>query len=140
MVICSNKTNLNDTNLGNLFIKESDVEIITLNSFFPYLSNKNIALMKIDVEGHELNVLEGGKEYITKMHIPFVVLEFSPSYLKEVGSEPKDLAQFFVDNGYKISLDGFLSKNYLNVDELLNKAGFQVNCYFIHESIINLMK
>ena len=140
MVICSNKTNLNDTNLGNLFIKESDVEIITLNSFFPYLSNKNIALMKIDVEGHELNVLEGGKEYITKMHIPFVVLEFSPSYLKEVGSEPKDLAQFFVDNGYKISLDGFLSKNYLNVDELLNKTGFQVNCYFIHESIINLMK
>ena len=140
MVICSNKIDLNDTNLGNLFIKESDVEIITLNSFFPYLSNKNIALMKIDVEGHELNVLEGGKEYITKMHIPFVVLEFSPSYLKEVGSEPKDLAQFFVDNGYKISLDGFLSKNYLNVDELLNKTGFQVNCYFIHESIINLMK
>ena len=140
MVICSNKTNLNDTDLGNLFIKESDVEIITLNSFFPYLSNKNMALMKIDVEGHELNVLEGGKEYITKMHIPFVVLEFSPSYLKEVGSEPKDLAQFFVDNGYKISLDGFLSKNYLNVDELLNKTGFQVNCYFIHESIINLMK
>ena len=140
MVICSNKTNLNDTDLGNLFIKESDVEIITLNSFFPYLSNKNIALMKIDVEGHELNVLEGGKEYITKMLIPFVVLEFSPSYLKEVGSEPKDLAQFFVDNGYKISLDGFLSKNYLNVDELLNKTGFQVNCYFIHESIINLMK
>ena len=69
----------------------------------PYLSNKNISLMKIDVEGYEYEVLKGGKELITKYHVPFVALEFSPSYLKEVGSEPRELAQFFVDNGYKIS-------------------------------------
>ena len=75
----------------------------------PYLSNKNISLMKIDVEGYEYEVLKRGKELITKYHVPFVALEFSPRYLKEVGSEPRELAQFFVDNGYKISLKGFLS-------------------------------
>ena len=137
MVICDNKTILNDTGLGKMFIKESQVNITTLNTFMPYLSDKNIALIKIDVEGHELEVLEGGKELITKYHVPFICLEFSPSYLKEVGSDPRQLVQLFVDNGYKITSDGFLSKNYLTVDELLRKAGFQINCYFIHDSIIN---
>ena len=137
MVICDdNKKNLSDSKLGRMFIKDSDVEITTLDSFMPYLSNKNISLMKIDVEGYEYEVLKGGKELITKYHVPFVALEFSPRYLKEVGSEPRELAQFFVDNGYKISLKGFLSKEFITVDELLNRAGIQVNCYFIHDSIL----
>ena len=137
MVICDdNKKNLSDSKLGRMFIKDSDVEITTLDSFMPYLSNKNISLMKIDVEGYEYEVLKGGKELITKYHVPFVALEFSPGYLKEVGSEPRELAQFFVDNGYKISLKGFLSKEFISVDELLNRAGIQVNCYFIHDSIL----
>ena len=133
MVICD-KDKLNNTFLGKLFIKESEVEITTLNRFIPFLSDKKIALMKIDVEGHELHVLEGGNYLITNYHVPFVVLEFSPSYLKEAGSDPKNLAQFFVDNGYKISIIGFLNKTYITVDELLSKAGFQINCYFIHNS------
>ena len=136
MVICNDdKYILNDSRLKKMFVKESEVEITTLNSFIPYLSNKNIALIKLDVEGQELKILEGGSKLITQYHVPFVVLEFSPSYLKEVGSEPIKLIQFFIDNGYKISIDGFLNNKYLNADELLNKTGFQINCYFIHQSI-----
>ena len=126
MVICDNKDILNNKILANKFIKESEVEITTLNSFIPFLFNKNIALMKIDVEGHEYQVLEGGSELITKYHIPYVVLEFSPSYLKEVGSDPKKLVQFLVDNGYKINLNGFLKKNFISVEELFAKTGFQI--------------
>lgn len=135
MVICDNKDNLNDKILGKAFIKESEVEITTLNYFIPYLCDKNVALIKLDVEGNELQILKGGSKLITKYHVPFVVLEFSPSHLKEVGSEPRKLAEFFVDNGYKISLEGFLSKNYITVDELLNKTVIQINCYFIHNSM-----
>ena len=137
MVICDdNKKNLSDSKLGRMFIKDSDVEITTLDSFMPYLSNKNISLMKIDVEGYEYEVLKGGKELITKYHVPFIALEFSPGNLKVVGSEPRELAQFFFDNGYKISLKGFLSKDFINVNELLKKASLQVNCYFFHDSIL----
>ena len=127
MVVCDKKEILNNTRLGKFFVKESEVQIATLNSFIPYLSNKNIALMKLDVEGNELKILKGGHELITKYHIPFVVLEFSPTFLKEIGSEPKELARFFVDNGYKISIDGFFSKNYITVDELIAKTGFQIS-------------
>lgn len=135
MVVCDNKDMLNNTKLGKLFIKESKVEITTLNYFFSYLKDKKIAVMKIDVEGNELQVLEGGLELISIYHVPYIVLEFSPSYLKESGSDYKKLPQLLVDNGYKISIDGFLSKKYLSVDELIAKAGFQINCYFIHESM-----
>ena len=137
MVICDNsKEKLNNEYLKKIYKKENEIEITTLNSFMPYLSNKNIALMKIDVEGHEFQILQGGKELITKYHIPYVVLELTPELLKEVGSDPKDLVQFFVDNGYNISLDGFLSKNYITVDKLLYKARRQANCYFIHNSMV----
>lgn len=135
MVICDDKKILNNPRLSKAFIKESEVEITTLNYFFPYLLNKNIALMKLDVEGNELKVLEGGKELISKYHIPFVVLELATLYLKEVGSEPKKLIKFFIDNGYKISMKGFLSNEYITVDELSIRSRFKINCYFIHESL-----
>ena len=101
-----------------------------------FLSEKNIALIKIDVEGNEFQVIEGGKELITKYHVPFVVLEFTPIYLKELGSEPLKLIQLFIENDYKISLNGFFSKRYITVEELFAKATKQINCYFIHSSII----
>ena len=137
MVICdNNKTKFKDKTLGKAFIKNSDVEITTLKKFFPYFSTKNIALIKIDIEGYEFEVLKGGKELIIEYHVPYIMLEFSPSFLREVGSDPKELALFFVNNGYKISLNGFLSKKFITVEELLHKAGFQINCYFIHNSMI----
>ena len=140
MVICQNNATIKDISTSRNFIKDGEVEITTLNIFMPYLLNKNIALMKLDIEGHELKALIGGKQLITKYHIPFVVLEFSPNFIQEVGSNPKELVQLFVDNGYKISLEGFLSKDFINADELLKKAiSNQINCYFIHESMIKLL-
>ena len=136
MVVCEKKDILKDTLLKKQFKKISEVEIITLNSLIPFLSDKNIALIKMDVEGNEFQVIKGGKELITKYHVPFVVLEFSPIYLKELGTDPLKLVQFFVENDYKISLDGFLSKNYISVEELFAKTTFQIDCYFIHSSMI----
>ena len=136
MVVWQKKDILKDKLLKKQFTKISEVEIITLNSLIPFLSDKYIALIKMDVEGNEFKVIEGGKELITKYHVPFVVLEFSPIYLKELGTDPLKLVQFFVENDYKISIDGFLSKNYITVDELFAKTRFQIDCYFIHTSMI----
>jgi len=138
MVLCDNKS-IKDKILSGLFKKDSKVEITTLNTFIPYLSDKNVALMKIDIEGYEFEAINGGKELITKYHVPFIVLEFSPPFLKEIGSDPRELIQFFVDQGYKISLNGFLSKNFITAEELLKKSGFQINCYFIHDSMTYLV-
>ena len=96
MVICDDKSKLKRIGPGKMFIKESQVKITTLNAFIPFLSTKHIALIKIDVEGHEFEVFAGCKELITKYHVPFITLEFSPSYLKDVGSNPRQLINILI--------------------------------------------
>ena len=64
--------------LKNFLIKQKkikqiyDVETTTVDDYFKGLNLQN-SLLKIDVEGHELNVLEGSKNTIKK--IDFVLIE-----------------------------------------------------------------
>ena len=122
--------------LNKIFYEVGKVEITTLKYFIPYLSNKNLALIKIDVEGQELKILKGGLELITKFHIPFIVLEFTPYALIEENSKPRNLLRLFINNGYKISLKGFLSRIYITMEDLLKYGDIQNNVYFIHKSIL----
>ena len=132
MVICD-KEKIQSRHLVSAFIKEGEVETTTLSKFLPFLSDKNIGLIKMDVEGHELKILKGGIDIITKYHVPFFILEFADDMIRDVGSDPKELAQLFSENGYKISIKGFLSKEYISVDDLLTKVHGTV--YFIHQSM-----
>ena len=132
IVIC-NKDKFED---NKTFQKNSTVSLTKLSNFIPYLSDKNIALIKLDIEGAESKAIESGIELITKYHVPFIFIEFTPSFLKVHQTNPREFAQFFVDNGYKISLKGFIDGNYISVNELMLKAGYQINCYFIYKDII----
>ena len=55
----------------------NDIELTKLSKYVKYLSKKNIAFIKMDVEGCEGNVIEGGKELISKYHVPFIMMEFA---------------------------------------------------------------
>lgn len=135
MIICDEKYMKNNL-LRRNFKKSSQVSLTKLSNFFPYLSNKNIALIKIDIEGGEGNAIEGGIEMITKYHVPFIIIEFSPLFLKEHGTDPKKLIELFIENGYIISFEGFLNNNYISIEELMKKIGFQKNCYFIYKNVL----
>ena len=102
-----------------------------LSSFLPYLSNKNIAIIKLDIEGGEGKAIEGGIELIIKYHVPYIFSEYNPNMLKRHGTNPIKFLQLFINNGYKISLKGFLSKSYVSIDKVKN-AG---NLYFIYNGI-----
>ena len=56
-----------------------DVETITLDTFFKE-KNLNNSLLKIDVEGHELNVLEGSKNIIKKIKYVIIERQYFKSY------------------------------------------------------------
>ena len=133
MTLCNEERNMI---LNNRFQKIGKVHLTQLNNFIPYLSHKNIALIKIDVEGSEGKVIKSGIELITKYHVPFIFIEFSPKFLIEHKTNPKRFLKLFIDNGYKISLEGFLNKNYISVKELIKKTTIQSNCYFIYKKII----
>lgn len=136
MVVC-NKTKFIHDKLNIRFKKISEVKLTKLSNFIPYLSDKNIVLIKIDIEGGEGKAIESGIEIITKFHVPFIFVEFSPVFLKEHGTNPKNFLKFFIENGYKISIKGFLNNVYISDIKLINIVkNRQKNIYFIHKDII----
>ena len=96
-----------------------NIEFTKLSNYIPYLSKKNLALIKLDVEGSEGKVINSGIELITKYHVPFLFVEFNIDYLKMQGTDPKTLLEIFINNDYLISTYNFLSKRYSSIDDLL---------------------
>lgn len=57
-------------------------------------------LLKIDVEGRELDVLEGARETL-ETHRPAVVIEVAPTNLSRFGTGPEQILGFFESLGYR---------------------------------------
>ena len=125
----------NNQNLTNSFIKTGEIILTKLSNYLPFLINKDLVLIKMDIEGGERKAIDGGIELITKYHIPFIFLEFTPNYLKRLNSDPKEFLQLFADNGYKISADNFFN-NYISVNDIIEKNISQINLYLAYSNIL----
>ena len=110
------------------------VEFTKLSNYIPYLSQKNLAFIKLDVEGSEGKVINSGIELITKYHIPFLFVEFNNDYLKMQGTDPKALLEIFINNGYSISTEDFFSKSYSSIESLLKTSS--VNLYIVYSKFL----
>ena len=132
MIICDNNTN---TNLLKNLIKNGEMELTKLSNYIPFIKKK-LVLIKIDVEGSEGKVFEGGIELITKYHIPFIFLEFTPLSLKLHGTEPKSFLNFFLINGYKISPFNFLDHRSYSLDFIIKKVKNLMNLYITYSKVI----
>ena len=118
-------------------IKNGKAYLTRLSNYIDFLSTKNLALIKIDVEGCEGKAIESGIELFSKYHIPFIFLEFSPSPLVQHGTEPIKLLELFEKNGYKFAKDNFFDTNYYSKSEILEKSknGY-INLFIVHSNII----
>ena len=135
MVIC-------DTNIRRpsfLFSKRTgEIFLTRLSNYIPFLIGKNLALIKINIEGSEGKALESGIELITKYHIPFIFLEFTKDSLSLHGTNPIQFLNLFLDNGYQISINNFLDKTYNQYLPnsfyiyLLKNGFFSFNLYFLN--------
>ena len=105
-------------NDGFLWKKIFEVPIVKLSSFIPYLVKKNLALIKLDIEGSESLVMRDAIEFVTKYHIPYIFSEYSKNMIREHGDNPKEFIKLFTDNGYKVSKEGFLSENFLEPNKV----------------------
>jgi FkbM family methyltransferase len=136
MTICNN----NKTNIQfppQQFKRVKDVSMTKLSNFIPFLLSKHLALIKIDIEGAEEKAIEGGIDLISKYHVPFILIEFTPLFLKNHGTDPNKFIQLFVKNGYYISLNNFIDNNFISDKRLMEVIGFQKNIYLIHKTVIN---
>ena len=131
MIICDNVNK--KSSLKNLF-KTGEIVLTKLSNYIPFIKN-NLVLIKIDVEGSEGKVIEGGIELITKYHIPFIVLEFTPSSLKLHGTDPNKFLQIFLNNGYNISPSKFLDKKRYTIDNIIKLVKSLMNLYMTYSNI-----
>lgn len=64
-----------------------------------FLSEPRVSLIKIDVEGRELEVLRGAEQTIRK-HKPAIFYEVNHEWLKRAGASEVAIRQFLLDLGY----------------------------------------
>ena len=133
-------------NLGNAYIFNSTIKVnkseyfaeeirmSKLSNYIEYLKDKNLALIKLDIEGSEGKAIQSGIDLIVKYHIPFIFMEFQPSRLNSKGTEPKSFLQLFEDNGYKISIKDFLSEQFSSMEQLLKEK--EINIYIIYTKFL----
>lgn len=99
---------LNDEDAGLTSLETKDLANkkteITLSTMDEELKNikKRVSFIKVDVEGHELEVLKGAKSIIEKNN-PYIVFEFNPHiYEKKLKGSSLELLTFLNNFGYQI--------------------------------------
>jgi len=69
-----------------------------------HLGDRRVGFIKIDVEGHEPEVIEGARRLLTE-HRPAVLCEFNDVVLRDIGSSADDLLARFAEVGYRPTPD-----------------------------------
>lgn len=80
-----------------------EVPVVRLDEFEPLVNQeKNIKLVKIDVEGYEPNVLDGMSELIKAGRVENIICEFNSGWLSQNVITPEMLFDKFINYGYKV--------------------------------------
>jgi FkbM family methyltransferase len=90
------------------------VPVTTLDSWWQAVGEPQIDAIKIDTEGAELWVLEGGKAMLDRCH-PFMVFELNPKNIRVYPYSAVDILTFFNQHNYvvKTMLGAVISKDNL---------------------------
>ena len=126
---CLYNVNLNNRGMQRLLDNDSDINaydktevtIDTLDRSMQLFEIPSPSLIKIDVEGYELKVLQGGLETLKK-NKPALFIELDDNNLKEQGSDAKELVEFLLELQYNVvdAADG----------KRVSEATDYTNCHF----------
>ncbi len=83
-------------------IGETEVELCTLNSFCEALKIGQIDLVKIDTQGYEINILEGGSKILTPTYTKAVYIEVLFVELYKEQAYFIDVFKILSERGYRL--------------------------------------
>ena len=126
------------TNCNGKFLENSvnngEIILTKLSNYMSYFENKNLAMIKMDIEGLEGKAFESGIEFITNYHVPFIFMEFNPKYLRGYGTNPQEFLENFINNGYKINVLNFFEKTNYDIKFLIESVR---NLYLVYTPFLN---
>ncbi|MFN7922254.1 MAG: FkbM family methyltransferase [Bryobacteraceae bacterium] len=77
------------------------VKLISLDKALDGVPQGAIRFIKIDVQGHEMQVIRGMERTLARNPDAILMIEVSPDILPKVGSSASELMGFFVNRGYR---------------------------------------
>jgi FkbM family methyltransferase len=128
LVLCDKSK---EKNLDKDYIKIDRVKATKLSNFIPLITNKRVTLIRLDLEYEGEMAIMSGKELINKYHIPYVFMEFNMLMFALHETRPQDFLRFFTENGYRISLKGFLSNEFISVEDIMRIKFITINLYLV---------
>ena len=129
MVLCDFSK---EDNFGIDYIRMALINSTTLKDFIPLINHKRITLLRLDLEFEGERAIKSGKELITLYHVPYIFIEFNRQMLKIYEFKGEDFLKFFVNNGYQISLKGFLTTEFISIADLMKKKFKRINLYLVY--------
>jgi FkbM family methyltransferase len=113
----------------------TSVETTTLDSFLESEDWPRVDLMKIDVEGAEVTVLDGMTSLMERNADLKLIIEFNPVLLQDGGVTPIDFLEKLSSHGWSVQIIGETSR-FLPV--AVDDASELVNCLLSADSSVNL--
>ena len=86
--------------LGRL-MDTAGARVVSLDEYLESARVSSVALIKVDVDGHECSVLRGALGAITRFR-PVIVMEIAPYVLQEAGHDLNDLVEIVASLGYEL--------------------------------------
>lgn len=76
------------------------VKTVSLDRYFEDTVRKPLRLMKMDIEGAELEALDGARQLLSEPNAPDFICEVNADHLARFGHEPRDVFQRFESSGF----------------------------------------
>jgi FkbM family methyltransferase len=84
----------------DIAVNKETVQAITLDDFLGRENVRNVDFLKVDVEAHEPEVLEGAGDSLRKQVFRNILIEFNGIRLSQRGKVLEDFLKPILDNGY----------------------------------------
>lgn len=106
---------------------------ITLDKFITMEKLQKVDFIKLDVDGHELDVLKSGQEFLLN-NKPIIFIEIAPYLYSEFGYNYQELIEFIIKLNYDFYDENIKKvKNIFNLVEKI-KDGSSKNFYLIQRT------